>query len=107
MRAGRPLRAFARDLGISAGFLADIERDRRQPTTELLKRIAAELRSVGADFKRLDRLNPRMEPELHKWVAETPEVRQMLRKVHNSHLDPREVLDELERLATDRKKGGR
>jgi transcriptional regulator with XRE-family HTH domain len=106
MQAGIPLRAFAREVGISAGFLADIERNRRQPTTELLQQIVAELKSVGADFKRLDSLNSRMEPELHKWVAETPEVRQMLRRVHNSHLDPYDVLKELERLAADRKKGG-
>lgn len=98
LRLGTTLRTFATRVGVSAAHLSDIEHDRRHPSAELLQRIAGELKSVGVTFKALDLLESRLEPEIQDWVADTPEVRQMLRAVHASRRNPRDVLEELQRV---------
>lgn len=104
-QAGFTLRGFAEQIGISATFLSDIEKDRRLPSDQNLRTIARELAHVGASFDEFDRLNPRVEPELQEWVSQTPEARQMLRTVFDSGRDPREVLRQLEDIAKKRKEG--
>ncbi len=103
--AGMTLRGFAQVIQVSAPYVSDIEHDRRRPSDEVLKRIAKELRSVGATFEELDKLNSRLEPDLQQWMSTTPAVRQMLREVKNSGRDPREVLKELEAQAKKAKRG--
>jgi transcriptional regulator with XRE-family HTH domain len=106
LKTGITLRQFARKAGISAAHLSDIEHDRRHPSPEALARIAAELKQVGVTYQALDRLLPRLEPEMREWVAETPEARQMLRAVRASKRNPREVLREIQELLK-RQKGKR
>jgi transcriptional regulator with XRE-family HTH domain len=101
------LRKFALKAGISAAHLSDIEHDRRHPSAEALARIAAELKHVGVTYQALDRLLPRLEPEMQEWVAETPEVRQMLRAVRESRRNPREVLRDIEEMLKRQKGKGR
>jgi transcriptional regulator with XRE-family HTH domain len=98
LEAGITLRKFALKVGISAAHLSDVEHDRRRPSEEVLKRIAAELKRGGVTYEALDMLMPRLEPEMQEWVAETPEVRQMLRAVRESGRDPREVLRDIQRM---------
>jgi transcriptional regulator with XRE-family HTH domain len=98
LKAGITLRKFAREVGISAAHLSDIEHNRRRPSTEVLKRVAAKLGPVGVTYPALDRLMPRLEPEMQEWVGETPEVRQMLRAVRESGRNPGEVLRDIERM---------
>jgi transcriptional regulator with XRE-family HTH domain len=98
-KAGYTVRGFAKILDISPSYLSDIERDRRRPKQELLRRMVKALEHAGADFEDLDSLNPRVELDLLRWADETPEVRQMLRTVKDSSRDPREILRELEHIA--------
>jgi transcriptional regulator with XRE-family HTH domain len=104
MKAGLTLRRFAQHVRASAAHISDIERDKRRPSKELLERIAEQLHSVGASYENLDRLNSRLEPELQRWVSETPAARQLLRRVFDSRRDPRDVLREMEEQL--RKKDG-
>lgn len=93
--AGYTLRGFAKAVEISAAFLSDIERDRRRPSEEVLRRIVDRL--PGTKYEDLDRLNTKLEQDIQRMVAETPEARQLLRTVLDSHRDPREVLRELQK----------
>ena len=95
--SGVSLRGFAQRVGISAPHLSDIERDRRRPSKELLKKIAGALQSVGATHAGLDRLDARFESDLKEWVAATPEVRLLLHRVKEAGHPIAEVLKELER----------
>lgn len=102
--AGITLRQFAKKVGISASHQSDIEHDRRRPSREVLRRIATQLRHVGGTYEHLDRLNTGIDPELQRWASETPGVRAMLRSVHDSGEDPREVLRRLEEAAKEDKR---
>jgi transcriptional regulator with XRE-family HTH domain len=97
-RAGTTLRGMARTVGVSAPHLSDIERDRRRPSKVLLAKLVRQLDSVGATYEGLDRLDARFERDLEEWVAATPEVRALLRKVKESGRPVAEVLKATERL---------
>ena len=101
------LRRFAERIDVSAAYVSDIEHDRRRPSDDVLRRIAKELRSAGATFEELDKLNSRLDPDIVRWVSSTPTVRQMLREVKNSGRDPAEVLRQLEDQAKQLKKDRR
>ncbi|HVL69291.1 MAG TPA: helix-turn-helix transcriptional regulator [Vicinamibacterales bacterium] len=101
--AGFTLRGFAERIKVSAAYLSDIERDRRRPSEDVLRRMADELANVGATYEGLDALSTRLERDLQHWLDTTPAVRQMLREVKSSGKDPREIL---KRLQEDAKKGG-
>ena len=98
MLDGTTLRQFALGVGISAPHLSDIERDRRRPSKELLKRIARELKQAGATHEGLERLDARFETDLQEWASQTPEVRLMLRAVKESGRPVAEVLKDLEAM---------
>lgn len=96
-QSGTTLRRFAQRVGVSAPHLSDVERDRRRPSKDLLKKIVGALQPVGATHASLDRLDARFESDLQEWAAATPEVRVLLRKVKESGLSISDVLKELER----------
>lgn len=100
--AGFTLRGFALKVEISAAFLSDIERERRRPSEEVLRRIAKQL--PGINYEELDALNTTLEQDLQRMVAESPEARQLLRSVFESKRDPREVLRELQKNLPKRPK---
>ena len=93
MLDGTTLRQFALSVGVSAPHLSDIERDRRRPSKDLLKRIARKL--AGASHEGLERLDARFESDLQEWASRTPEVRLMLRAVKESGRPVAEVLKDL------------
>ena len=101
---GTTLRRFAQNIGVSAPHLSDIERDRRRPSKELLKKIVGELRSVGATHTGLDRLDARFESDLQEWVAATPEVRVLLRKVKESGQPIPKVLRAFQKVLGEHRK---
>jgi transcriptional regulator with XRE-family HTH domain len=96
MLDGTTLRQFALKVEVSAPHLSDIERDRRRPSKDLLKRIARELHTTGATHEGLERLDARFESDLQEWASRTPEVRLMLRAVKESGRPVAEVLKDLE-----------
>jgi transcriptional regulator with XRE-family HTH domain len=105
LEAGITLRKFAELIGVSAAYVSDIEHDRRRPSADVLRRIADELKQVGATYAGLDKLNSRLEPDLQKWVSLTPSVRQMLREVKSSGSDPLDIIRQLQDNAPKKKKG--
>lgn len=100
------LRAFAEKIDVSPAFVSDIEHDRRRPSEEVLRRIAKELKHVGATYEALDQLNSRLDRDLQAWVSKNPSVRQMLRQVKQSGRDPKDILRKLEQDAK-KDKGGK
>ncbi len=65
--------------------------------------ISHELRSVGATFESFEELVTGMDPETRDWVASTPGVRKLLRRVKESGTDPQDVLLALERVIGKKK----
>ncbi len=92
LQADITLRGFAGILGVSAAHLSDIEHNRRRPSEELLRRIAEELRPVGATFESLELLVTGVDPTTRDWVASTPGVRALLRAIQESGRSPQEVI---------------
>jgi transcriptional regulator with XRE-family HTH domain len=102
--AGMTLRGFAEKIDVSPAYVSDIERDRRRPSDDVLRRMVEELKQVGATYEGLDSLITRLERDLQAWVDSTPAVRQMLREVKKSGRDPKELLRQLQADARGRKK---
>ena len=96
LKSGTTLRSFAESIEVSPAYVSDIEHDRRKPSDEVLRRIAKELRLVGATFEALDKLSARLDPATQRWVANSPEVRQMLREVKKSGQNPLDIIRILE-----------
>ncbi len=95
--AGYTLRGFAEMVGISAAYLSDIEHDRRNPTEENLRKIAAKLsQRVAVTYEELRALSARLETDLQQLVQQTPEVGQLLREVKETGRPVRDVLRELQ-----------
>ena len=97
MELGVSLREFARRIDVSAPFLSDIEAGRRNPSGEVLARIAEEL---DAPLAELEAEDTRLQPDVRRWVESQPEVGRMLRTLKNS---PRrdEMLRRMRRLLDD------
>lgn len=103
LESGSTLRGLAGRLKVSAAHLSDIEHDRRRPSEALLRALAQELRSVGATFDSFEELVTGIDPETRDWVASTPGVRRLLRRVKESGTDPHDVLRALERVIGQKK----
>lgn len=103
LQAGITLRGLAASLQVSAAHLSDIEHNRRRPSERLLRRIAHELRSVGATFASLEELVTGVDPEVREWVASTPGVRKLLRKVKESGTKPAEIIRVIEKVVARKK----
>ncbi len=104
--AGVSLREFAKRIEVSPPHLSDIEHDRRRPSEEVLRRIVRQLRSVGATYEALDRLDARLDPETQAWAAENPGAKAMLRMARESGRPVDEILQELRRALEGEKKEG-
>lgn len=107
MLAGITLRRFAESIGVSAAYVSDIEHDRRRPSDDVLSRMVKELKHVGATHEGFDLLNTRIDPDLQKWIANTPAVRQMLREVKQSGRNPMDVIRALQENVSKKKPGKR
>jgi len=101
LAADLPLRELARRLEISAAHQSDIEHSRRMPSEALLEKTAKELAHVGASYESLRKLDARLEADLEKWVASTPEVRQLLREAKNSGRSLPEMIEDMRRDRSD------
>jgi len=104
LRAGMTLRGLARRLDISAAHLSDIERDRRRPSEKLLRSLAGELSDAGASFESLELLVTGVDPATRDWVASTPGVRALLRRIVESERSPQEVMVAMEKFLRSRKR---
>jgi transcriptional regulator with XRE-family HTH domain len=108
LQAGITLRGLAAKLHVSPAHLSDLEHNRRSPSEKLLRKIASELRHVGAKFESLEELLTGIDPETREWAASTPGARALFRTLLESGRDPREIHGALERLlGPNSKKKGR
>ncbi len=98
VRAGITLRGLAAKLQVSPAHLSDLEHDRRRPSEKLLRKIAHELRDVGATFEALGELLTGIDAKTREWAASTPGARVLFRKLLESGRDPKEIYRALEKL---------
>lgn len=98
LEAGITLRAFARQLDISAAHQSDIEHGRRMPSDDLLRSMADALAHAGATYDEFKKLDSRLEKDLETWIQKTPEARQMLREAKDSRRPVRDILRDLRRV---------
>ena len=86
------VRGLARHIGVAASFVADIEADRRRPSSGVIARIAQVL---DMPFAVLQDLDPRLPPEVKEWMANEPRVGRLLRRLREAP-DPNSLLEKLE-----------
>jgi transcriptional regulator with XRE-family HTH domain len=99
------LRSFATRVGHTATHQSDIENGKRMPSDDALKKIADALEHVGATYEGLKKLDPRLEPDLERWLARHADAKAMLREAKDSGRPVREILDDLRKtLNTDDEK---
>lgn len=97
LAADYKLREFAALIEISAAYLSDIEHDRRNPTDDVLRKIAVLLgKRVEVTYETLRSLSARLETDLQRMVQQNPEVGQLLREVKQTGRPARDVIRELQ-----------
>ena len=70
------LREFARQLGIAAAYLVDIEKDRRLPSKEILQKTADLLELPISIF---DEFSPEIPKPVRNWIEDNPLVAKVLK----------------------------
>lgn len=97
------LREFAKKLHLSAAFVSDIELGRRNPSEDVLARIAKFLGTSADDLKTYDTRPP--VDEIRRLTASDPAYGLAFRRVVEDGLSPAQILKLLdEKKAADRKK---
>ena len=86
------LRGFASDLGISAAYLVDIEKNRRQPSAPLLQKAADALDIPLSSF---DEFSPEIPKPVKEWMDMNPIFGRILAFIKKSP-SPEKALDQLE-----------
>ena len=76
---GLSLRALAKQIGVSAPFLSDVEHDRR-----MTKRIDVFARELGVDRSVLDAYDPRGPIDLVRWMDGDVDLIELLREMRDS-----------------------
>lgn len=92
------LREFAKNLGLSAAFISDVELSRRHPSDNVLAQMARILETSLDELTTFDTRVPL--EELKRLVNENPEYGRAFRRVINKKVTP----EELNQLA-DKKSG--
>jgi transcriptional regulator with XRE-family HTH domain len=97
---GLGLRATARDLGITAGYLSRIESDaeKYQPGEDVIRKLADVL---GADFDELMRLAGRVAKEVRNQVREDPQMPEFLRQVREKGIPAERLIEMLKKEDKD------
>jgi transcriptional regulator with XRE-family HTH domain len=73
------LRQAATALGVTPAYVADIEAERRLPSSELLGRISTVLE---ISLENLAAADSRLSTELREWIEERPQLTTLLRSLH-------------------------
>lgn len=104
--AGISLRAFASGVSITPSYESDIENDRRIPSEDVLKKIAA---SLSLDYEELMALGGRFGENAERYLRRHPTAGALFRKLSETNA-PEDVLrkmlreaEELERKKEDSK----
>jgi len=84
------VRDLARKIGVSAPFLSDIELGRRHPSSDVLERLAAALKTTAADLKKYDARPP--VDELKRIASTNPAMGFALRRVVDEDVSAEDLL---------------
>ena len=76
---GITLRGLAEKVGVSAPFLSDVERGRRQ--TEKIDILA---KSLNVEVSELEKFDTRVTPELRDWLGENPKLVSALKHMQST-----------------------
>jgi transcriptional regulator with XRE-family HTH domain len=88
------LREFARQLGIAASYLVDIEKDRRIPSKEILQKTADLLELPISIF---DEFSPEIPKPVRNWIEDNPLVAKVLKFIKTT-ANPDKALADLEKI---------
>ena len=75
------LKRLATELGVTPAYIADIEADRRLPSSELAERVSSVLAIPPEDLAAAD---TRLSPDLREWIEERPQLTAALRSLRAS-----------------------
>ncbi len=84
------VRELARQVGVSAPFLSDLELGRRHPSDEVLARLATTLKTSAEELRKHDARAPVQ--ELKRMVANNPAMGFALRRVVDEHVSSDDLL---------------
>lgn len=98
-KAGMGLREFAGRIGISPGYLSDLENEKVAPPSEKL--ILDMARTLGIEKDELLRAADKVDPEVSEYVAHEPRAADFLRMAKEQNFDNGdwEKLSQLAKLA--------
>jgi transcriptional regulator with XRE-family HTH domain len=107
MARGKTLRSFATEVGISAVYVCNIEKDRKKaPTDDILERIADNLslskedRELFLDLAAKSKTNPMVAMDLPEYINERDIVRTALRTAKDVDATDVEWQEFIEKLKT-------
>ena len=95
LKKGMGLRALARDIGIAASYLSDIENDRRVPSEAVLRDIA---RLLDLDFDLLMQQAGRLGEDAERYLRGNRLAGRLFRRIAESRLDQEALENLLEEL---------
>ena len=98
------LRELARELGITPSYLSDIENDRRVPSEDVLRKLAARL---NLDVDHLLALAGRFGDDAERYMKRNPSVGVLFRRISENKLkedDIQKLVDQVEKLGKDKHK---
>ena len=85
VKAGLGLRDFAGRLGISPGYLSDLENEKVSPPSEKL--ILEMARTLGVEKDELLKAAEKVDPEVSEYVAHEPRAADFLRMAKEQNFD--------------------
>lgn len=92
------LRQLAKELDVTAAYIADIEAERRLPSADLRARLAAVLGIATDDLAAAD---SRLPSEIKDWIEEKPQLTALLKSLHASS-EADAIIKRLSRLVSRR-----
>src|SRR6202041_4071107 len=75
------LRDLGQKIGVTPAYIADIESDRRLPSSELKHKLSAALDIPAEELEEADN---RLSSDLQEWVQQRPQVVSLLRSLRTS-----------------------
>jgi transcriptional regulator with XRE-family HTH domain len=98
------LRELARELDITPSYLSDIENDRRVPSEDVLRKLAA---GLGLDVNHLLALAGRFGDDAERYMKRNPSVGVLFRRISENKLeedDIQKLVDQVDRLGRGKHK---
>jgi len=88
----KTLRDVAKEVGVAPSFISDIENGNRNPSAEVLKRIAD---AVGKSYDDLKKFDTRVDAGFKALVRQEPEIAVLMRKIQSNPEFAKRVLAQM------------